>query len=67
MKSYDELEQLYEGYNYQRMDKQQLYELIKLLLNDRKVFEHFFMYEVTPAGARLCLKSLSQREASDCL
>ena len=52
MKSYDELEKLYEGYNYQRMDKQQLYGLIKLLLNDRKVFEHFFMYEVTPAGAR---------------
>jgi hypothetical protein len=52
MKSYDELEQPCEGYNYQRMDKQQLHGLIKLLLNDRKVFEHFFMYEVIPAGAR---------------
>jgi hypothetical protein len=47
MKNFDELEQLYERYNYKRMNKQQLYELIKLLLNDRNIFEHFFMYEVT--------------------
>lgn len=46
MKTFDELEQLYERYNYRQMDNQQLYDLIKLLLNDRKVFEHFHMYEV---------------------
>lgn len=28
------------------MDKQELYDLIKLLLTDKKVFEHFFLYEV---------------------
>jgi hypothetical protein len=52
MKDFDELEQLFERYNYRQMDKQQLYELIKMPLFDRKVFEHFFMYKVTPAGAR---------------
>lgn len=46
MKSFDELEQLYERYNYKQMDEQELYELIKLLLTDQKVFEHFFMYQV---------------------
>jgi len=46
MKDFDELEQLFERYNYRQMDKQQLYELIKMPLFDRKVFEHFFMYEV---------------------
>lgn len=46
MKSFDELEQLYERYNYKQMEKQELYDLIELLLTDKKVFEHFFMYEV---------------------
>lgn len=46
IKSFDELEQLYERYNYKQMDTQELYQLIHLLLTDKSVFEHFFMYEV---------------------
>jgi len=46
MATFDELENLYERYNYKQMDKDELYALIKQLLNERDVFEHFFMYEV---------------------
>ena len=50
MKSFDELEELYERYNYRQMDSNELYDLIEQLLADRQVFEHFFMYAVAKEG-----------------
>jgi len=46
MKNLKELEELYEKYNYKQMDKEELYDLVKTLLLDRKVFAHFYLYEV---------------------
>lgn len=46
MNRFDELEALYELYNFKQMDKGELYDLISKLLTDREVFEHFFLYEV---------------------
>jgi len=41
-----DLEALYERYNYKQMDKEELYDLISKLLNDRDIFAHFYLYEV---------------------
>jgi hypothetical protein len=46
MTTFEELEALYEKYNYKQMDNDELYALIKRLLNEKDVYEHFFMYEV---------------------
>jgi len=46
MSRFKELEDLYEQYNYKKMNQEQLYDLVKLLLTDREVFAHFYLYEV---------------------
>jgi len=45
MSSFDELENLYERYNYNQMDLQELRELVRRLCTDREVLMHFMIYE----------------------
>ena len=45
MPSFDELENLYERYNYNQMNQQELRELVRQLCTDREVLMHFMLYE----------------------
>ena len=42
----NEFEDLYERYNYKKMDKDELYDLVRKILTDKEIFAHFYLYEV---------------------
>ena len=46
MDRFKELEELYERYNYKKMSKHELYQLVQTLLTDMEALIHFYWYEV---------------------